>query len=91
MTILSSVESQSNSKRSITVHSAFWGLLSSRVLDNNEDLCPEGRLLSLDLRMSPLDVIVTAMTAGIYVRQTVTIQCPAAILSIKRESPSADK
>lgn len=91
MTILSSVESQLDSKKSITVHSAFWGLLGSHALDNNEDLCPEAHFLSLDLRMSPLDVILTTMTAGIYVRQTVTVQCPSGLLSIKRGSPSSDK
>lgn len=57
------------------ISSFLFALIPGRQLPPPNVLCPDSRIETLDLRMSPVDVLVTSATLGIYVPHRVTVVC----------------
>jgi hypothetical protein len=57
------------------LNSFLWGFVPGPRLQPESILCPGGRIESLDLRMSGTDVLLTAVTVGIFVPHRVTVGC----------------
>ncbi len=57
------------------IHSFLWAFLPGRQLPPQNVLCANSRIETLDFRMSPVDVLMTSATLGIYVPHRVTVVC----------------
>lgn len=61
--------------KTYAIHSFLWAVVPGRQLPSEKDLCPQSRIADIDLRMSPLDVLISSATLGVYVPHRVTVSC----------------
>lgn len=61
--------------REIVIHSFLWAFIPGRALPPVDQMCPGGRVESLDFGMKSQDVMLTAVTLGIYVPHRVIVTC----------------
>jgi hypothetical protein len=64
--------------RDLTLHSFLFGFISGVGPGTTQDFCPGGKIRTLDLRMSGLDVVMAVGTLGLYVPQRAKVQCSLA-------------
>lgn len=60
--------------RIIRIHSYIFGAISQEKI-YERDVCPGGRIETMQLRMSPGEVGLALVTLGIYFPQNVEISC----------------